>query len=288
MRLRDKNLPFISGHVHYFKDREEPIRPIKYLIGKIAEIATKDANVFSRAVSYVHDEKYWADKVYHDRLNNLDWLRGRPSITQTHPKLIQQWNNELNIDLDPDAFSSGSEMAVWWKCDNNHQWKAAIKNRAKGTGCPYCSNSRTNSENSLATNCPELAAEWGEQNINLSPDEVTLRSSQKVWWKCKKCNEEWEARVVDRHSKSSGCPYCSGKKKAHSSSLSFLRPELMKEWDFEKNVGIDPTKLGIGSHVRVSWKCFHGHIWDSVIRVRATRGQGNCPVCKKGSVNATI
>jgi hypothetical protein len=288
MRLRDINLPFINGNVHYFKDREEPIGPIKSLVGKIAEIATKGTSVFSRAVSYIHDEKYWAEKVYHDRLNNLDWLRGRPSISQTHPKLIQQWDNELNVDLDPDAFSSGSETAVWWKCENNHQWKAAIKNRAKGTGCPYCSNALTNSENSLATNCPELAAEWGQQNKNLTPDDVTLRSSQKVWWKCKKCNEEWEARVVDRHAKSSGCPYCSGKKKTHSDSLSFLRPELMKEWDFEKNVGIDPTKLGIGSHVRVSWKCFHGHIWDSEIRVRATRGQGNCPICKKGSLNATM
>jgi hypothetical protein len=281
IRLRDNELPFILGNVHYFKDREEPIGPIKCLVKNIAEIAIKDARVISRAVSYVRDEKYWAEKAYHNRLNDLDWLRGRPSISHTHPKLIMEWDNNLNADLDPNAFSSGSNMSVWWRCTNNHHWKAAINNRANGSGCPYCSNTRANSENSLATNWPELAAEWGEGNVNLSPDDVTPRSSRKVWWKCGKCNEEWDARIVDRYTKLSGCPYCSGRKTAHSGSLLSLRPELMKEWDFERNVGIDPSKLGIGSHARVGWKCTQGHTWDAVIRVRATRRQGNCPVCKK-------
>lgn len=27
---------------------------------------------------------------------------------------------------------------VWWKCKNNHEWKASIGSRTRGRGCPHC------------------------------------------------------------------------------------------------------------------------------------------------------
>ena len=53
---------------------------------------------------------------------------------------------------------------------------------------------------------------------------------------------------------------------------------LIKEWDFEKNVGLDPKNLTIGSGKRVWWLCEKGHSWDAVIKDRNRHATG-CPYC---------
>jgi len=53
----------------------------------------------------------------------------------------------------------------------------------------------------------------------------------------------------------------------------------MKEWYWEKNDNINPSKLGRFSHKRVWWKCIHNsdHVWITPISKRTTnRG---CPFC---------
>ena len=37
--------------------------------------------------------------------------------------------------------------------------------------------------NSLAEVHPELASEWSEKNLTLTPDDITFGSNEKVWWK---------------------------------------------------------------------------------------------------------
>ncbi len=54
-------------------------------------------------------------------------------------------------------------------------------------------------------------------------------------------------------------------------------PQLMKEWNFEKNVEFDPTKLTIGCETKVWWKCNNGHEWQTDICHRSN-GTG-CPYC---------
>ena len=53
--------------------------------------------------------------------------------------------------------------------------------------------------------------------------------------------------------------------------------ELMAEWDWDKNrtLGLDPTKVSHKSHVRAFWKCKKGHSWESECANR-TAGYG-CP-----------
>ena len=58
--------------------------------------------------------------------------------------------------------------------------------------------------------------------------------------------------------------------------------ELMKEWDWEKNKGLDPNKLTEGSHQQVYWKCAKGHRFKMTIKQR-TYGQ-NCPYCSNKRV----
>lgn len=57
-------------------------------------------------------------------------------------------------------------------------------------------------------------------------------------------------------------------------------PELLKEWNYDKNV-ISPTKYVVGSAKKVWWKCsICGHEWETSIRHRTLRGNG-CPICAK-------
>lgn len=58
-------------------------------------------------------------------------------------------------------------------------------------------------------------------------------------------------------------------------------PELIKEWDYEKNnsLGIFPDKLGSQSNTYAYWICKYGHRWKAKINNRYN-GRG-CPECKK-------
>lgn len=38
-------------------------------------------------------------------------------------------------------------------------------------------------------------------------------------------------------------------------SIAIIRPELLKEWDYEVNKGIDPWKISDRSKLSVGWKC---------------------------------
>lgn len=58
-------------------------------------------------------------------------------------------------------------------------------------------------------------------------------------------------------------------------------PELLEEWDFEKNGDIDPNSITAGSTKKVWWKCRKKqHEWMAVVRNRARQGKC-CPKCSK-------
>lgn len=59
------------------------------------------------------------------------------------------------------------------------------------------------------------------------------------------------------------------------------RPDLICEWDFEKNSELSPFNLSLGCNKRAWWKCsVCGHEWNSIISSRGRQGTG-CPVCAK-------
>ena len=101
---------------------------------------------------------------------------------------------------------------VWWKCHKgeDHEWKAAIRDRNEGGGCGVCANRIVVLSNCLATLKPELAKEWHPtKNGKLTPYDVAPGSHKKVWWKCPRGDDhEWKATVIHR-SYGTGCPICS-------------------------------------------------------------------------------
>ena len=199
-------------------------------------------------------------------------------LATSRPDLVKEWNYEKNGDLKPTDVTCGSSKKVWWKCKNGHEWQAKVRDRDNGTGCPICSGREVLSGyNDLATLRPDLVKEWNyEKNGDLLPSQVTCNSNKKVWWKCNK-GHEWQATVGNRNN-GNGCPICTSKKVLSGyNDLATLRPDLVKEWDYEKNGDLLPSQVTCNSNKKVWWKCKEGHKWQAQIMKR-NYGRG-CPVC---------
>lgn len=141
---------------------------------------------------------------------------------------------------------------------------------------------------------PRLEKEWDYEKNTLDPKMLTTYSNKKVWWICsegKTCIDgenchRWSARIADRTSKGSNCPYCVCQKLCSQgcASLYYKFPRLRDEWDREKN---GDMKLYSGnSHKKVWWICSAGktcidgkncHRWQSEISSRSA-GKA-CPYC---------
>ena len=210
--------------------------------------------------------------------------KNKKSLAETHPEVAKQWHPTKNGDLTPFKFTLGSNKKVWWKCDkgDDHEWYTIINNRTQGRGCPICSGKKVVKSNCLATINPELAKEWHPtKNGELTPHDIVINSSKKIWWKCNKGKDhEWEATLNSRTSNNRNCPICSNQKIVKSNCLATLNPELAKEWHPTKNGELTPQDVARSSNKKVWWNCDKGndHEWEASINGR-NRGNG-CSICR--------
>lgn len=130
---------------------------------------------------------------------------------------------------------------------------------------------------SAAVILPDVAKEWNyEKNSALEPENFTVGSNRKVWWKCEK-GHEWQAAIVTRQ-EGSGCPYCANKKVLPGfNDLASSDPSLAAQWHPVMNNNMKPTDITLHSGKKVWWQCEKGHVWQASADHRA-RGQ-NCPYC---------
>ena len=70
--------------------------------------------------------------------SNLMVLKGYNDLATTNPSLAAEWHPTKNGDLKPTDVTGGSMKYAWWKCKNGHEWRALIRNRNRGYGCPKC------------------------------------------------------------------------------------------------------------------------------------------------------
>jgi len=212
---------------------------------------------------------------------------GVDDLATTNASILEEWNYNKN-DILPTSITKGSSRKVWWICKKcGNEWMATPRNRIKGgTECPNCSLSKIGKNRiksliekngSLYDKKPNLVKEWDyEKNYPLTPNDVTCGSKKKVWWKCEK-GHEWEATIRNRYI-GSNCIFCTGQKAIiGENDLVTTHHELVKEWDYEKNVGLKPENVKSGSNIKVWWKCELGHSWQTSVNHR-TNGTG-CPHC---------
>ncbi|PES34754.1 hypothetical protein CN497_19275 [Priestia megaterium] len=134
-------------------------------------------------------------------------------------------------------------------------------------------------EKSLIYVNAKLATEWHPiKNGALTPEGILAGSSERVWWQCEK-GHEWQTSVSARSSSGTGCPYCAGNLVTLERSLETLEPELVKQWNYEKNKPLTPSDVSRHSTREVWWRCDQGHEWQSKITTRTKRKHRNCPHC---------
>ena len=266
----------------------------------------KNGDLLPTQVSCGSDKKVWwkceKGHEWHARISSrvkgsgCPYCSGRYVVTGVNDlallniNLTKEWNYEKNGDLLPSQVSCGSSKAVWWKCQKcGYEWKSRVSHRSKGVGCPVCSGHQVlTGYNDLSTLYPSVAQEWNyDKNGELLPMQVSCGSKKKVWWICNK-GHEWKATVYSRTGKKhSGCPECAKERIGIANSLpkdgcSFLdlKPDLAKEWNYEKNGSLLPNQVSYGSGKKVWWICSKGHEWQAYINNR-NKGFGRCPECAK-------
>jgi rubrerythrin len=156
--------------------------------------------------------------------------------------------------------------------------------------CPYCARSKLSAEFSLAQLNPELSKTWDTTlNAPLTPETVGVGAHKKAWWICPQCNQSFYAWISYKaKSNLLLCRSCSSGHKSRNirssiansrGSLAVRYPDLLYEWDYQKNIDLNPENISSGSGEKAWWICSQcNHSWESVIQTR-TKNSVGCPSC---------
>ena len=207
-------------------------------------------------------------------------LGGFNDLATLLPDIAAEWSDR-NYPLLPTQVTVFANRKAWWKCkDCGREWNTLISTRSGGSKCPYCSGYIfSKGFNDLQTTHPEIASEWSEKNLPLKPDEVNAKSRKNVWWKCRKCGNEWKS-VINARVKGTVCPVCAEREVlAGYNDLATTDSQLISEWDYEQNK-LKPTEVSRTSAKRAWWKCRHGHSWSMKINERTILNKG-CRICEQ-------
>lgn len=225
------------------------------------------------------------------------------SFADLSPSVAESWHPSRNLPTTPNSIKNGSGFRAWWKCPNldcGYEWQTSVANRTSGkkTGCSRCSRAQrrvvhakthiAEPGESFGDLHPDLLTEWNaDRNGDLDPFRLKPAASVKAWWTCRDCGHEWQTTIGLRTTAGTGCSPCSYKQRGvkrqtpdPGQSVAELFPDVVKEWDWERNGDLDPRKLRPGSDLKVWWVCARkGHSWEAHIYHRASLNPTGCFQC---------
>lgn len=231
------------------------------------------------------------------------WHKGKKNENDKKKNIICKDNNirlirirEQNLDeidncivfIRKDTYTDDSLEKIIKEVFNYLKLPTNNINIKKDTGKIIKQYEESKEKKSLAECYPEIAYEWNyEKNGDLTPDKISKGSRRIVWWKGK-CGHEWEMSVdarthIRKNGKAYNCPFCASKRiLVGGNDLATLFPELVKEWNYNKNSN-KPSDYLINSNQKVWWMCSKGHEWEAKIQSRTERKSG-CPYCANKKV----
>lgn len=126
---------------------------------------------------------------------------------------------------------------------------------------------------SLAEACPEIAGEFAEDLNGISAREIGKGSAARVWWRCSKCDAEWEAPVIRRTSTGTGCPRCATtrNRKTHEQFVAEVA---------ERSPNVEVVGRYVNQRTKVLLRCTVCKYEWMAYPSNTLSGQG-CPMCAK-------
>lgn len=213
-------------------------------------------------------------------MRTLKFLCYNVNITMINNNLLLEWDYDKNGEYNSKTHKTISTI-VSWICIKNpkHKWKTAIKERQRGTGCPYCKGKKVLPEDSLGAKYPEITLQIHDKEIDsfaLSPF-----SNKKLKFQCQTCKSHWCSKIVNRTKGKTRCPYCFGNNKIlREKSLGFLYPKIASQI---VDPNIDPFELGPKSSLILEWKCPLNHFYKAKVADKIGH-INNCLCCSNHKV----
>ena len=209
------------------------------------------------------------------------------TLAATAPHLASQWHPTRNGAMTPENTGRGSAVAVWWLCEVcGTEWQATPGNRASknARGCPGCRGLRASKIANLATEHPELAAEWHPGNDG-PPESYRSQSAHMARWRCSTCRHEWDAAIYSR-TRGHGCPVCGGVVTTEEHSISRTHPELASQWLSAQEPDRTPRNVSAGSTLTATWQCPEEpeHRFERSVSGHVS-ADGRCPYCQNRRVD---
>jgi len=193
---------------------------------------------------------------------------------------VKDWVAEKNIDkLDnliiPRQVFKSSGNKYWFKCDKcNHEFDISLCNIKLGNWCSFCGNHKLcdNNDcimcNTKSFQSSDKSNYWiVEKNKDKSDNLITPRqvfksSGNKYWFKCDKCNHEFDISL-NHVNNGKWCCFCDNKKLCDNNDCitcynkSFASSNKAKYWVSKKNV----DNLGIPITPRQVFKSSNNKYW---------------------------
>ena len=198
-------------------------------------------------------------------------LPGVNDVATLVPEIMTELDEEKNkaegISIKGEGV--GSKKIVNWKCSIcGRKFDMAIVARVKKqkdgsyrfVSCrhnDYVKHLRDKTP--MASDVSKIIKFWDNEKNSLDPKKTPANSTEKAFWKCKKCGYEWSTLITSRYHGNDKCPCCETGKKIYPgvNDIVTLVPEIMTEWDEEKNKkeGISIVGEGVESKKMANWKC---------------------------------
>ena len=82
-----------------------------------------------------------------------------------------------------------------------------------------------------------LSAQWNHSANKSSMDEISIYSTEKCHWICKKCGYTWEEAPRKREKTKCRCPHCEDHKAAMPGvdDILTVQPDVVRYYNYEKN-----------------------------------------------------
>lgn len=218
---------------------------------------------------------------------------------KTHAEFVREIQAKFNGNIVVLGQYVNQKTKIEFYCnDCENRWHAAPMSILKTfTGCPECAKKiirkklivkNINTSGRFVDLYPDLVEMLDcQKNNDISIADLSPHSGQCVSFKCTICGYSWRSKIANMVKNKGNCPQCYRNNMTNNvityrlnknGSLADHYPELLSEWDYDKNLDTNPDEVLIKSNKKVWWKCQKcGREWQAKIAKR-TAGEG-CPHC---------